>query len=57
MDIFKTATADTGLSNDEIAAALAQSLEGRTFVNKKVLIIPPDFTRYRSNAGVITCVY
>ena len=57
MDIFKTATADTGLSNDEIAAALAQSLEGRTFVNKKVLIIPPDFTRYHSNAGFITCVY
>ena len=57
MDIFKTATTDAGLSNDEIASALAQSLEGRTFTNKKVLIIPPDFTRYHSNAGFITCVY
>ena len=57
MDIFKTATADTGLSNDEIAAALAQSLEGRAFPHGKVLIIPPDFTRYHSNAGFITCAY
>lgn len=57
MDIFKIATTDDGLSNDEIAAALAQSLEGRAFPHGKALIIPPDFTRYHSNAGFITCVY
>ena len=57
MDIFKIATTDDGLSNDEIAAALAQSLEGRAFPHGKALIIPPDFTRYHSNAGFITCAY
>ena len=50
MDIFKIATTDDGLSNDEIAAALAQSLEGRAFPHGKALIIPPDFTRYHSNS-------
>ena len=57
MDIFKIAHDDAGLSNDEIAAALAQSLEGRAFPHSRALIIPPDFTRYHSNAGFITCVY
>ena len=55
MDIFKIAETEQGLSNDEIAKLLAQSLEGRTL--KNVLIIPPDFTRFHSNAGFITQVY
>ena len=41
-----------GLGKDEIAAALGKALEGRTL--KRVLVIPPDFTRFHSNAGLIT---
>ena len=55
MDIFKIADNEQGLSNDEIAKLLEQSLEGRTL--KNVLVIPPDFTRFHSNAGFITQVY
>ena len=55
MDIFKTAETDAGLSDAEIVAALEESIAGRTL--RKVLIIPPDFTRFHSNAGFITQVY
>ena len=55
MDIFRIANTETGLTNEEICAALAQSLEGRKL--KNVLIIPPDFTRFHSNAGFITQFY
>ena len=34
---------------------MRKSLEGRNI--KKALIIPPDFTRFHSNAGFITNVY
>lgn len=44
-----------GLSRGEIRSALLASLDGRTL--KNVLIIPPDFTRFHSNAGYITNVY
>lgn len=44
-----------GLSHEEIKEALLKSLEGREL--KNVLIIPPDFTRFHSNAGYITNVY
>ena len=54
-DIYAIAQAETGLREEEIRAALAQSLEGRAL--RKVLILPPDFTRYHSNAGFITNVY
>jgi len=54
MDIFNIAKDDSGLTNAEIETALAQSLEGRTL--KNVLILPPDFTRFHSNAGFITQV-
>ena len=55
MDLFTVAKSAEGLTNDEIAVQLEKSLEGREL--KNVLIIPPDFTRYHSNAGFITCVY
>ena len=50
MDIFAIARNPEGLTNDEIAVQLEKSLEGRKLEN--VLIIPPDFTRYHSNAAV-----
>ena len=55
MDIYRQSTKDTGLSQAEIKEALLASLEGRDL--KKVLIVPPDFTRYHSGAGYITNVY
>ncbi len=54
-DIYLTAESENGLSQAEIKSALLKSLEGRTL--KKVLILPPDFTRFHSGAGFITNVY
>jgi len=55
MENFVYAKSEQGLGREEIRDALLQSLEGRTL--KHVLIIPPDFTRFHSNAGYITNVY
>ena len=54
-DIYRYANTDAGLSMDEIRVALLQSLEGREL--HKVLILPPDFTRFHSGAGFITNIY
>lgn len=54
-DIYKIAETPAGLSEAQIREALEQSLAGRTL--GKVLIIPPDFTRFHSNAGLITNLY
>ena len=43
------------MTREEIKVALEQSLEGKSL--KHVLIIPPDFTRFHSNAGFITNTY
>ena len=55
MEHFVYATDPNGLSVDEIRGALLASLQGR--VLNHVLIIPPDFTRFHSNAGLITNIY
>ena len=55
MELYKIAEAETGLTKEEIKAALLQSLEGREL--KKALLLPPDFTRFHSGAGYITNVY
>ena len=60
MDIFKIAEAESGLSNDEIAALLERALDdwgSRKGAVKKALLIPPDFTRFHSNAGFISQVF
>lgn len=44
-----------GLSNQEIVTAVKKSLEGKKLTN--VLILPPDYTRFHSNAGFITNCY
>ena len=54
-DIYQIASAETGLTPEEIKTALLRSLEGRAL--HKVLILPPDFTRFHSGAGYITNVY
>ena len=54
-DIYRIAFSSLGLTDEEIRSALLESLAGRCV--KKALIIPPDFTRYHSNAGFISNVY
>ena len=46
---------EKGICEAELRAALAKSIEGRDL--KKVLIIPPDYTRMYSGAGKITSIY
>jgi len=46
---------EIGIPADVLREALAKSLEGRDL--KKVLILPPDFTRMYSGAGKITEIY
>ena len=55
MELFYHAQADQGLSAEEIRAALVRSLEGKQ--PRKALLLPPDYTRYHSNAGFITNCY
>ena len=55
MDIFIRENGSSGISQDDIASALLRSLEGREL--HRVLIVPPDFTRFHSNAGFITNTY
>ena len=55
MEQYLIAKDDRGFTQEEIKAALLQSIEGREV--KKALIIPPDFTRFHSGAGYITNVY
>ena len=55
MELYRTAKTENGLTPEEIEEALLQSLSDRSF--KKVLILPPDFTRFHSNAGLITRLY
>lgn len=46
---------EKGISDSVLRDALAKSLEGRDL--KRVLILPPDFTRMYSGAGKITAIY
>lgn len=49
------ARSDRGLDVAEIRAAVEKSMEGRRL--RKVLLLPPDFTRYNSNCGLIAQLY
>ena len=46
---------ETGLSDESLRQALEESIKGLGL--KKVLILPPDFTRMYSGAGKITAIY
>lgn len=54
-DITVLSQTEQGLSPEEIRRALLASLTGRRL--RKVLIVPPDYTRVHSNAGLITRMY
>lgn len=54
MEIFKVN--EEGLSKEEILAAVKEAVSLKDA--KRVLILPPDYTRFHSNAGYITnCFY
>lgn len=55
MNVFKIANTEAGLTHKEIANALLTSLTD--YQPQRVLILPPDFTRFHSNAGFITNTY
>lgn len=55
MELYVKERDSRGLEVPEIEAALLKTLEGREL--QKVLIIPPDFTRFHSQAGLITQIY
>ena len=60
MDIFKIAEEGSTISDEEIVNLLEKALADWELVNgdvKKALIVPPDFTRFHSNAGFITQVF
>ncbi len=44
-----------GISESEIRALLTEALRDRVF--KKVLVLPPDYTRMYSGAGIITRIF
>ncbi|HOQ62960.1 MAG TPA: lactate racemase domain-containing protein, partial [Clostridia bacterium] len=48
------AQTEQGIARPAIEDALAQALQPVKNDLRKVLIIPPDFTRFHSNAGLIT---
>ena len=52
MELYKTAPAGRGLYPGEIKKALLRAVDGKDL--KRVLILPPDFTRFHSGAGFIT---
>ena len=54
-DIYTLSPREEGLTEEEIGAALLRSLEGRRL--RRVLILPPDYTRLHSGAGQITRLY
>lgn len=54
--ILKTAC-ETGISEKELYKALEQSIANFGGKLKKVLLLPPDITRYHSGAGKITSMY
>lgn len=49
------AQSPSGLTREEISAAVLRSIEGRT--PRRALILPPDFTRLHSGAGEIANLY
>ena len=55
MELFYESACNSGLSKDEIRTAVVESLAGKA--PRRVLLLPPDFTRLHSNAGPITRYY
>ncbi|MFP6858901.1 MAG: hypothetical protein VCA73_16605 [Roseibacillus sp.] len=54
MLLFSQGSADTELSDADLASALVSALE-QLGERKKVITVPPDFTRFNSKSGVLAC--
>jgi nickel-dependent lactate racemase len=52
--LFSQGSADTELSDADLASALVSALE-QLGERKKVITVPPDFTRVNSKSGVLAC--
>jgi nickel-dependent lactate racemase len=52
--LFSQGSADTELSDADLASALLSALE-QLGERKKVITVPPDFTRFNSKSGVLAC--
>ena len=54
MLLFSQGSPTTELSDADLAAALTSALESLG-ARQKVLVVPPDFSRFYSKSGVLTC--
>jgi nickel-dependent lactate racemase len=56
-EIIIKAAGEAVISDNELLKALEQSISDKKHYLKKVLLLPPDFTRMHSGAGKITTMY
>ncbi len=54
MLLFSTGSPETDLSDDDLRAGLSSALD-QLGERRKVLAVPPDFTRFYSKSGVLAC--
>lgn len=57
VEIIMRASKDAGIDDGELHQALEQSIKRQGKELKRVLLLPPDFTRSHSGAGKITAMY
>ena len=55
--LIRLASTEAGLSDDELRAAVRESLADSKQKLHKVLLLPPDYTRFHSYAGRLTAMY
>ncbi len=55
--LIRIASTEAGLSDDELRAAVRESLADSKQKLHKVLLLPPDYTRFHSYAGRLTAMY
>lgn len=56
-EIIKKAATQSGITDAELVILLEEAIRERKAGLKKVLLLPPDFTRMHSGAGKITAIY
>lgn len=56
-EIIKKASSQNGITDEELVKLLEEAIRERKAGLKKVLLLPPDFTRMHSGAGKITAMY
>lgn len=57
MEIIQKSANKSGITDAELLKLLEESIRDRKASLKKVLLLPPDFTRMHSGAGKITALY